>query len=101
MSILQTLENREYNPKCIAISAGVVAAYWFLPPKQALIAAGLAVGTYIGIAHYDSLYNCEERLYSFDGWFSQTFGVFKPHVGTDGTYGGDLEPVGAAHFEVS
>ena len=55
MSILQTLENREYNPKCISISAGVVAAYWFLPPKQALIAAGLAVGTYIGIAHYDSL----------------------------------------------
>ena len=101
MSILQTLENREYNPKCIAISAGVVAAYWFLPPKQALIAAGLAVATYIGIAHYDSMYNCEERLYSFDGWFSQTFGAFKPPVGRDGTYGGDLEPVGAAHFEVS
>ena len=101
MGILQTLKNQEYNPKCIAISAGVVASYGLFAPKQALIAAGLAVATYIGIANYECLCNCEDMLYSFDGWFSQTFGVFKPPVGTNDTYAGDLEPVGAAYLEVS
>ena len=101
MDILKTLENREYNPKCIAISAGVMASYWLLPPKQVLVAAGLGVATYIAIAHYDNIYNCEEKLYSFDGWFSQTFGVFKPPVGSDGTYGGDMNPVGAAQITTS
>jgi hypothetical protein len=88
MSLLDVLENREFNPKCIIISAGVVGAYWLLPPNNAPLAVALAVGTYIGIAHYDNMFACEERLHSFDGWFARTFGRFKPAVGADGTYGG-------------
>ena len=87
-SLLTTLQNREYDHKCIAISAGVVGAYWLLPPRSLPLAAGLAVATYVGIAHYDNMFACEDRLRSFDGWFARTFGRFKPAVGPDATYGG-------------
>ena len=86
--LLTTLQNREFNPKCIVISGGVVGAYLLLPPRSLPLAALLAVGTYVGIAHYDNMFGCEERLKSFDGWFARTFGALKPPVGDDGTYGG-------------
>ena len=88
MNIIETLQNREYNPKCVAISGAVVGAYWLLPPRSVLLAAALGDTTYVGIAQYDTMFGCEERLHSFDGWFARTFGPLKPPVGADGTYGG-------------
>ena len=90
MSLLDVLKAREFNPKYIVLSAGVVGAYWLLPPRSAPLAVALDVGTYIGIAHYDSMFACEERLHSFDEWFAHTFGRFKPPVGADSTYRGKV-----------
>ena len=86
--LLTTLQNREFNPKCIVTSSGVVGAYLLLPPRSLSLAVLLAVGTYMGMTHYDNMFGCEERLKSFDSWFASTFGALKPPVGDDGTYGG-------------
>jgi hypothetical protein len=86
--LFDTMRNREFNPKCIVISGGVVGAYLFLPSRSLSLSALLAVGTHVDLAHYDTMFGCKERLKSFDGWFPRTFDAFKPPVGDDGTYGG-------------
>ena len=67
MNILETLRNRKYNPKCIAISDAVVGAYRLLPPKSVLLAGTFAGATWVEIGQYDAMLSCEERLHSFDG----------------------------------
>ena len=48
------------------------------PPRSAPLAVALAVGTYIGIAHYDNMFACEEHLRPFDGWFAVPLGGLSP-----------------------
>jgi hypothetical protein len=68
------------NPKCLAISAAVLIVYW-LPHPAALshrfVAAFLlATATYISVAWYDVLFECNDRLRpTVLGWLS---GPFKP-----------------------
>ena len=64
------------NPKCLFISIMIVALYWNLPPKNARAAVVLLFGTYVGIAWYDELYNCDQRLER--GVFDAVTGFFKP-----------------------
>ena len=59
-----------YNPKCVVASGLVVGGYWLLArpsDRRVSVALGLAIATYAGLAHYDRLYNCDERLESFGG----------------------------------
>jgi len=80
--------NREFNPKCIALSGLAVGLYWSpLPRRSIAVAAGLAVATYISLAWYDDLYGCETRMNSYDGPWSTFFRPFKPELRMDGQYG--------------
>ena len=59
-----------YNPKCLVASGAVVGGYLLLArpsDRRVSVALALAVATYAGLAHYDRLYNCDERLQSFGG----------------------------------
>ena len=74
------LLSRNWNEKCLAISGGVVLAHFVLPPRRPLVALGVAVGTYIAIAWYDELYDCDERLVAQGGLFGAVTGPLKPAV---------------------
>ena len=68
------------NPKCLVISAFVLVVYWLPHPKafshRVVAAFLLATATYISIAWYDVLYDCNDRLKpTLLGWMS---GYFKP-----------------------
>ena len=91
---LSWLTDREYNEKCLMISGLAVAAYAVLPPRRLWVGVGLAVGTYVGIAWYDSLYGCSEKLVAQGGLFGAVTGPLKPPV-VGGVYGGDMAPGGA------
>ena len=77
-----------YNPKCVVASGLVVGGYWLLAPsdRRVSVALGLAIATYAGLAHYDRLYNCDERLESFGGPVSVVTGPFKPALDADNRY---------------
>ena len=79
-----------YNPKCVVASGLVVGSYWLLAPsdRRVSVALALAVATYAGLAHYDRLYNCDERLQSFGGPVSVITGPFKPALDADNRYTG-------------
>ena len=79
-----------YNPKYLVASGLVVGGYWLLAPsdRRVTIALALAVATYAGLAHYDRLYNCDERLQSFGGPVSVVTGPFKPALDADNRYTG-------------
>ena len=83
---MEYLLNREYNEKCVLISGGVVASYYILPPDRWYVATFLAFATYIGIAHYDSVFMCQDRLVSYDSIWTTLTKSFKPPVGPDKRY---------------
>ena len=66
------------NPKCLVISAIVVGVY-FMPHPQSIshnivMAFLLAISTYIGIAWYDVIYDCNDRFKpTLFGWLSKYF----------------------------
>ena len=73
------------NPKCAIISAITVALYYTCPTRYdrgaLLTASAIAVATYVGISHYDEMYQCQKfRLKSRGGIYSQTIGQLKPAV---------------------
>jgi hypothetical protein len=66
------------NPKCLVLSAIVIFVYWMPHPKfmthQLVASFLLATATYIGLAWYDVLYDCNDRLKStLLGWLSKSF----------------------------
>ena len=72
-----------------------MATGWLLAPsdRRVSVALGLAIATYAGLAHYDRLYNCDERLESFGGPVSVVTGPFKPALDADNRYtGGGATP---------
>ena len=77
------------NPKCLALSSALVAAYWYLPCKydrNAYSAAALvAVSSYVGLAWYDYAYGCENKMRP--GAVAPLTAPFKPPV-RRGVYGG-------------
>ena len=90
--MIDFLLNREFNPKCIALSGLAVALYWSPLPRRSLtVSAGLAIATYISLAWYDDFYDCKSRMTSFDGPWSTFFRPFKPATRTDGQYGTTTE----------
>lgn len=76
------------NTKCLIVSGVLGAGYWFLPQKSVVVLGGVVIGSYVGLAWYDELYNCDERLRvgaltPFTSWM-------KPAI-VDGKYGGGGE----------
>ena len=88
--MLNKVLSRGFNEKCLAISGGAVLAYFALPPQKPAVAVGIAVLTYVAIAWYDELYNCDERLVARGGLFGRVTGPLKPAV-SHGTYGGGMK----------
>ena len=87
MDIMERLMNREYNEKCLAITGGVVAAYYILPPDRLWVGGLLSIFTYVSIAWYDSIYMCQEnRLISYDSPWTTLTKPFKPEIGPDRRY---------------
>ena len=80
-----------YNPKCVVASGLVVGGYWLLArpsDRRVSVALGLAIATYAGLAWYDKLYDCKERLESFGGPVSVVTGPFKPALDANNRYTG-------------
>jgi hypothetical protein len=50
------------NTKCLIVSGVLGAGYWFLPQKNYYVLGGIVISSYVGLAWYDELYNCDERL---------------------------------------
>lgn len=68
------------NPKCLVFSAFVLAVYWLPHPvalaHRIVMAFLLATLAYVLLAHYDVIYDCNDRLKpTLLGWIS---GWFKP-----------------------
>ena len=68
------------NPKCLVFSAFVLAVYWLPHPvalaHRIVMAFVLATAAYILMAHYDVIYDCNDRVRpTLLGWLS---GWFKP-----------------------
>lgn len=66
------------NPKCLVFSAFVLAVYWLPHPvafaHRVVMAFLLATTAYILMAHYDVLYDCNDRLKpTLFGWLSSWF----------------------------
>lgn len=66
------------NVKCLVVSAIVLVIYWLPHPKhiahRAVAAFLLATATYIGLAWYDVLYDCNDHLKpTLLGWMSKSF----------------------------
>ena len=66
------------NVKCLIVSAAVLIVYWLPHPKafshRAVAAFLLATATYISLAWYDVLYDCNDHLKpTLLGWMSMYF----------------------------
>ena len=63
-----------------------VGAYYVLQSDRLWVAAMLAIGSYVGIAWYDSVFLCDDRLISYDSPWTTLTKPFKPPVGPDLRY---------------
>ena len=81
---------RETNTKCIAISGSLMATYWLAPSKNLFGLGALGVSSYAAIGWYDKSYNCDTKLISYDGIYSELFSWMKPEVGDGNIYGGPV-----------
>lgn len=80
--------NQPYHPnaKCIAISAIVAAAYWYVPrDRNPFTLLFLFIFSYVGIALYDYLYSCDTQLYTGTSFGPGTFdSIFKSQRAVSG-----------------
>ena len=81
---------RETNNKCIAISGGLMLAYWLAPSKNIFVLGALGVSSYAAIGWYDKIYDCDTKLISYDGIYSDLFSWMKPAIGDGNIYGGPI-----------
>ena len=49
-------------------------AYWLAPSKNLFVLGALGVSSYAAIGWYDSIYDCDTKLISYDGIYSDLFG---------------------------
>lgn len=52
------------NPKCVIISIFCMICYWFLPYRNPFMLPIIFLISYILIAWYDYIYNCDQMMYS-------------------------------------
>ncbi len=51
-----------FNVKCVVISILFMIIYWILPSRNPYLLPLIFIVSYVGIAWYDKLYACEDRL---------------------------------------
>lgn len=64
------------NPKCLLFSAVIMALYWFSPArKNAYLLPVIFILSYVAMAWYDYMYNCDLIMYSgkYSGMFTSPF----------------------------
>lgn len=66
------------NPKCLVFSAFILGVYWLPHPKayahKVVAAILLGIASYIALAWYDVLYDCNDRFKpTLIGWLSKPF----------------------------
>ena len=68
------------NPKCLLFSAIIMGIYWFSPVnKNALLLPVIFVISYVAMAWYDYMYNCDLIMYSGNAIGPNTIdAIFKP-----------------------
>ena len=68
------------NPKCLLFSAVLMILYWFSPAKKNMLMLPLIfVISYIAMAWYDYIYNCDSIMYSGQALGANTAdAIFKP-----------------------
>lgn len=69
------------NIKCIIFSGVLMASYWFLPrEKNIYLLPVIFVISYVAMAWYDHIYNCNRKLYtgSFSDFGTILDSIFKP-----------------------
>ena len=64
---------RDTNKKCLAISGGLMLAYWLAPTKNILTIGAVGISSYAAIGWYDKIYDCDTKLISYDGIYSDYF----------------------------
>ena len=53
----------QLNPKCVVISTALGYAYWMLPHGSRAAFYSILIGSYAGIAWYDSFFNCSDSTH--------------------------------------
>ena len=81
---------RKTNTKCLVISGALMAAYWLALSKSLLILETLGISSYAAIGWYDTMYDCDTQLISYDGIYSYLFSWMKPAIGDGYIYGGPI-----------
>jgi len=80
------------NPKCVIFAFILMAGYWFMPPKQVILLPMIFITSYIALAWYDFVYNCDVPLFSgispigaatFDSWGKPQRRQNRPAIPTD------------------
>ncbi len=66
------------NAKCIFISIGLAAGYWFAPPRNKWILIGILYFTYLAIAYYDHWYDCRNNQFG-PTYLRHFYEIFKPY----------------------
>jgi len=68
------------NPKCLLFSVMIMAIYWFSPRnKNAYLLPVIFVMSYVAMAWYDYMYNCDIIMYSGKSLGPNTMdAIFKP-----------------------
>ena len=70
----------EFNMKCIVFSAILMLSYWYLPKvnrRNIFMLPLIFVVSYVSLAWYDWLYNCQTKMYSGNKGLSLS-SPFKP-----------------------
>lgn len=76
----------EPNPKCIVFSIILMLLYWFLPRNNNIFMLPVIfVFAYVGMAWYDYLYDCQEKMYTGKYGIAGTIdSIFKPQLRNTG-----------------
>jgi len=51
-----------FNTKCLVVSGVLGVGYWYLPKQNWPVLGGILIGSYVGLAWYDELYDCRHKL---------------------------------------
>ena len=55
------------NPKCLVFGLLLMISYWWIPTRNVFMLPMIMVTSYIAMAWYDYMYQCESQLYSGTG----------------------------------
>jgi len=68
-----------FNLKCVVFASVLIIAYWTAPKQNVYMLPIIFIVSYVGMAWYDYLYDCEQKLYSGQGYGASLLSsIFKP-----------------------